>query len=87
MKGENSKEKTKSLGFIKKVILIAVVITMLAGDFILPVKLWSIAKEYEKLEQSITASEDETSNSNEKLQNGNFRMEWGETGWNDICYG
>ena len=52
MKGSYAKEKTKNLSFVKRLILMAIIVTMLAGYFILPVKLWSIAKEIEKQENS-----------------------------------
>ena len=60
MKGKFAKEKTKTNSIFKKLILMATIVTMLAGDFILPVKLWSIAKEIEKQENSISANENET---------------------------
>ena len=61
MKGKFAKEKTKTNSIFKKIVLMAIIVTMLAGDFILPVKLWSIAKEYEKIENSISADANETS--------------------------
>ena len=64
MKGNYAKEKTKNLSFVKRLILMAIIVTMLAGDFILPVKLWSIAKEIEKQENSISANENETLSNN-----------------------
>ena len=65
MKGNYAKEKTKTNSIIKKLIFILVVVTMLAGDFILPIKLWSIAKEYEDLQKSITVNASSNANENE----------------------
>ena len=64
MKGNYAKEKTKTNSIIKKLIFVVIVITMLAGDFILPIKLWSIAKEYSEIAKNITASASETTNAN-----------------------
>ena len=64
MKGSYAKEKTKNLSFVKRLILMAIIVTMLAGYFILPVKLWSIAKEIEKQENSISTNENETLSNN-----------------------
>lgn len=72
MKGSYAKEKTKTNSILKKIILIAIIVTMLAGDFILPIKLWSIAKEIEKIENSISTNKNESSsdNLNEATNNG-----------------
>ena len=59
MKGKLKTLKQNSI--IKKFILIAVIITMLSGDFILPIKLYSIAKEYEEIEKSVSESISKTS--------------------------
>ena len=77
MKGKYAKEKVKTNGIIKKIIFMALVATMLAGDFILPIKLWSIAKEYAEIEKSITssASSNENANANENLNESNKTAE------------
>ena len=67
MEGKYAKEKTKTNSIIKKIILMAVVVTMLAGDFIFPIKLWSIAKE---LEKNISASQSKDV-SNENMEDNN----------------
>ena len=77
MKGKYVKEKVKTNSIIKKLIFMAIIVTMLAGDFILPIKLWSIAKEYAEIEKNITASAsasssenaNENANSNDSVNN------------------
>ena len=64
MKGKYAKEKVKTNSMLKKLILMAIIVTMLAGDFILPIKLWSVAKEIENIQNSISAVENEASSSN-----------------------
>ena len=64
MKGKVAKEKIKANSILKKLILMAVIVTMLAGDFILPIKLLSIAKEISKIENSTIAKEAENTDDN-----------------------
>ena len=65
MKGKYAKEKVKTNSIIKKLIFMAIIVTMLAGDFILPIKLWSVAKEYAEIEKNTTASASSSENANE----------------------
>ena len=66
MKGKYAKEKEKANNLFKKLILMFTIVAILAGDFILPVKLFAIAKEIEEqensLKQSISQSADSQGN-------------------------
>ena len=55
---------TWQINVIKKVMCLVIVITMLAGDFIWPIKLWSIAKDSSEIEGSTIAQEDENASAN-----------------------